>query len=284
MGAAPAGLMDMRVLLRLGRVSNLPTVWTNVLAATALMGAVQPLALALLLPAASLFYVAGMYLNDAFDREIDAAERPERPIPSGRISAGAVFAAGFAMMAAGLGLVAPLGLPPVVAAMALCAAIIAYDARHKQNPFSPLVMGLCRALVYALVLAAVPPAGWVPAAIALLFYVAGLTYAARQENMAEFRNAWPLAMLAVPVLFLLVRMDLGSVPFVLLFLGWLAHGLRLILVPAARDIRRAIGALIAGISLFDAALIATAGQPILALAGVAGFGLTLLFHRKISGT
>jgi hypothetical protein len=36
----------------------------------------------------SLIYVAGMYLNDAFDRDYDAAERPTRPIPSGEVSAG----------------------------------------------------------------------------------------------------------------------------------------------------------------------------------------------------
>jgi hypothetical protein len=274
----------LKVLLRLGRVSNLPTVWTNVLAGAVLAGAAEPLALALLLPAASLFYVAGMFLNDAFDRAIDAAERPERPIPSGRIGARTVFAAGFAMMGVGVALVAPLGAPHMVAALLLCGAIVVYDFRHKHNPFSPLVMGLCRALVYGLVLASAP--GWTGAlaAVSLLFYVAGLTYAAKQENMAEFRNAWPLAMLAVPVLFLLVRTDAASGLLVLLFLGWLAHGLRLILVPSARNVRRAVGTLIAGISLFDAAVIATAGHPTLALLAVAGFGLTLVFHRKIPGT
>ena len=46
-----------------------------------------------------------MYLNDAFDREIDAGERPERPIPSGLVSANSVFAAGFGLILFGLGLV-----------------------------------------------------------------------------------------------------------------------------------------------------------------------------------
>ena len=34
-----------------------------------------------------MFYIGGMYLNDAFDRDIDARERPERPIPSGHVGA-----------------------------------------------------------------------------------------------------------------------------------------------------------------------------------------------------
>ena len=41
---------------------------------------------ALLVVASSLLYLSGMVLNDVFDAEIDADERPERPIPSGRVS------------------------------------------------------------------------------------------------------------------------------------------------------------------------------------------------------
>ena len=69
--------MNARAWFRLGRVSNLPTVWSNVLAAVALAGAggafVSPGALFGLLTALSLFYVAGMVLNDAFDAEIEDA-------------------------------------------------------------------------------------------------------------------------------------------------------------------------------------------------------------------
>ena len=60
--------MSLSVWLRLGRVSNLPTVWSNVLTGLALVGALQPDAsLLVLVLALSLFYVGGMYLNDAFD-------------------------------------------------------------------------------------------------------------------------------------------------------------------------------------------------------------------------
>lgn len=79
--------------------SNLPTVWTNVLAAVILAGADwRDWRVAIVLAAMSLFYVGGMYLNDFFDRAIDANERPERPIPSGAIAAGCVAAVGFALI------------------------------------------------------------------------------------------------------------------------------------------------------------------------------------------
>src|SRR5919206_5170200 len=90
--ATTSRAVPLGTLLRLGRVSNLPTVWTDVLAGTALAGG-DPLSgrTALALAAMTLFYIGGMFLNDAFDRAIDARERPSRPIPAGEISAVAAF-------------------------------------------------------------------------------------------------------------------------------------------------------------------------------------------------
>ena len=97
----------LHTALRLGRVSNVPTVWTNVAAGLALTGApLHPPLIILLGLAVSLFYVGGMYLNDAFDAGWDRQHRPERPIPSGLVRARTVYLAGFAMLAAGLVIVA----------------------------------------------------------------------------------------------------------------------------------------------------------------------------------
>jgi 4-hydroxybenzoate polyprenyltransferase len=176
--------------LRLGRVSNVPTVWTNVAAGIALAGGgLEPRLLILLGLAVSLFYVGGMYLNDAFDARWDAVHRPERPIPAGHVRAGTVFAAGFAMLAAGALLVAACtqGRPPLYAALALGLLIVLYDVSHKQNPLSPLVMGLCRVAVYVLAALAVgapplPPAVYVGAG-ALLLYLIFLSTLARKETL-----------------------------------------------------------------------------------------------------
>src|SRR3712207_2074355 len=138
--------MTPGVALRLGRVSNLPTVWTNAMAGIALAGvspwhwATVPAALGL-----SLAYVGGMYLNDAFDRGIDARERPSRPIPSGAAEANTVFALGFALLLGGVAmlLTAACGFGvssewAVLAGLALGGAIVAYNWHHKGNPLSPL--------------------------------------------------------------------------------------------------------------------------------------------------
>jgi 4-hydroxybenzoate polyprenyltransferase len=130
--------MTASVWLRLGRVSNLPTVWSNVLAALALAGglAAEPRVLALAL-AFSVFYVGGMYLNDAFDRHIDAALRPTRPIPSGQVSAAAVFGIGFGALALGTLLTALVAqrtgasvVRATLSSLALAACIVFYDVYH----------------------------------------------------------------------------------------------------------------------------------------------------------
>jgi 4-hydroxybenzoate polyprenyltransferase len=178
----------LRTALRLGRVSNLPTVWTNVLAGMALNSARPTLALVLPVGTAmSLAYVAGMYLNDAFDRRWDAVHRPERPIPAGDIAPSTVFAAGFAMLGAALGilLAGPGGLRPFLAGLALALLIVLYDSSHKKNPIAPLVMGLCRVAVYfTAALAAAPevrPAVYVGASV-LLVYLVALSVIARFET------------------------------------------------------------------------------------------------------
>ena len=148
--------MKLSTALKLGRVSNLPTVWTNALAGAVLAGAAElgP-QFAVMLLGFSLFYTGGMFLNDAFDAKFDAQQRPERPIPSGEISASTVFRLGFGQMAAavlllawvGFGFAPRTGTWPALAGLALASTITLYDWNHKKNRLSPVVMGLCRVLV-----------------------------------------------------------------------------------------------------------------------------------------
>ena len=98
-----------RAYLLLARFSNLPTIWSNVLAGTVVSGAAFIKAdVARVSLAVSLLYTAGMFLNDAFDRDFDARVRPDRPIPAGDVTLRETFITGWGLMAAGiLILVAP---------------------------------------------------------------------------------------------------------------------------------------------------------------------------------
>jgi 4-hydroxybenzoate polyprenyltransferase len=282
--------MNVYVALRLGRVSNLPTVTSNVLAAIALAGAsATPLTIAGLCVAMSMMYIAGMFLNDAFDREIDRVERPERPIPSGQVEAVMVFDVGFGLLAAGVGVVGVLaysggaGWPPVLAASTLASLIVFYDAYHKRNPLAPFVMGLCRAGVYVTaalcVNAQLTPTLWLGIA-ALIAYLIGLTYIARQENMLTFDGVWPLIFLAVPFGAALPRSPLAIAIYIALF-AWVVRALGLV---AKQRIRDAVVSLIAGISLVDALWIARADHPAMATAALACFVLANLLQRVVPGT
>lgn len=278
--------MTLDVFLRLGRVSNLPTVWTNALAGAVLAGSVAPSTLMLVCIALSLFYVGGMWLNDAFDAEIDARERANRPIPMGEVSRRRVFAGGFAMLGMAVLIGALMGA--FAAALCLAAAIVLYDWLHKRTVFSPLLMGAARFFSYIFAASA---SGSVLFAVLLgaagLFaYVVGLTYAAKKEAYNEIGNAWPLAVLALPVLVVLWMSGFALWPLVIL-LGLLAvmgFALARLIRRAPGDVPVAVVTLIAGIALYDAALIAAMGNLPLALLAVLGFGATLVLQRVAAGT
>lgn len=282
--------MKLRTALILGRISNLPTVWTNAAAGVALAGGSLAAGEWLVLVVAlSLFYTGGMYLNDAFDAEIDRRERANRPIPRGDVEERTVWRLGWAQLVVGAVLAFALAPAAGGAALGLGAAVVAYDAWHKKTKLSPLLMGLARLLVYvtAAVAAggALGGAGFVFGAVGLFSWVVGLTYAAKQEAYDRIGAVWPLAVLAVPVV---VAAGLGLTPLVALFLAvmvaWMGWALRLLFRRAAGDVPRAVVSFIAGIALYDATLIAATGAPALALVAVVGFGLTLALQRVVPGT
>jgi 4-hydroxybenzoate polyprenyltransferase len=189
MDAIPARALTMHSsrwhpYLRLARVSNLPTVWTNVLAGLVVARAdFRWLDYLLLTCGVSLLYTAGMFLNDVFDSEWDAARRPDRPIPAGDVTRARALAVGAILMGGGvltIGILRPGGSALAWAA-ALAAAIVYYDYRHKRDAFGPAVMGLCRGLVYCVAAATLGTVGIpvIVAGLTLMAYVVALTFVAK---------------------------------------------------------------------------------------------------------
>lgn len=293
MGYGANCLSMLATLLKLGRVSNLPTVWSNTLAGAFLAGAsgFQAPYLSLLL-AMTFAYIGGMFLNDAFDRNIDAIERPERPIPLGDISASSVFVLGFAMLLFSICLIAATANHSIIAevsAVALTACIVLYNVWHKNNPLSPFIMGLCRMLVYitaAFTLLPEPHIAVLFGASTTLCYLIGLTYIAKHENSKNSIAPWPMAFFIVPLGFGLFS-SLNSWPtllFTLLFAGWLIYSLQFIIKTTKRNVPKAVVSMIAGISLLDAIYISSVGATEFAFFALATFLLTLYLQRFIAGT
>ncbi|MEA1949774.1 MAG: UbiA family prenyltransferase [Planctomycetota bacterium] len=145
--------------------------------------------LALLITASTLLYLAGMVLNDCYDYEIDKEERPERPLPSGRIGRRTAARLGWGLLACGpiVAAVAAFSigsLRPISVAVVLALCVVLYDGILKNTLLGPLAMGGCRMLNVLLGMSATGIAwgteNWLVAA-AIGIYIAGVTFFARSE-------------------------------------------------------------------------------------------------------
>jgi 4-hydroxybenzoate polyprenyltransferase len=174
----------LRGYLELLRPPNVVTAIADVLAGYAVAGRAQPRALPWVIAATVCLYAGGVVLNDFFDRGVDAVERPERPIPSGRVPAARAAALGGALLVAGI--VAATQATPSAAgvAAAIAALVLVYDARAKRHPIAgPVCMGTCRGLNLLLgvsIEAGALRAEW-PLGLLPLLYIAAVTAVSRGE-------------------------------------------------------------------------------------------------------
>ena len=217
--------MTLHHVLTLARVPNLPTVWSNVLMAWVLGGGQGSWGLAAAIFGGTLLYAGGCTLNDACDARWDRAHKPDRIIPAGTITERAVCTLGLGEMAGGLALFCIAGPGTWFLPVGLVVAILLYDLRHKETPWSVIVMGACRAL---LVLSAAGVAGdwklWtvLTGATVLWIYIIVLSLLARHESkpgggfLRRLRQAWSVGrwvgemLAAIPLVDAVLLLALGS--------------------------------------------------------------------------
>lgn len=176
--------MSLRSYLRLMRIPNVFTSFANVAAGVFLARGGQIEARdALVIAASGCLYCAGMVWNDYCDRDVDAQERPDRPIPAGEVSPTAAAALGGGLCALGLALCAGHGFGPLLVSVLLCAAILLYDASLKNTWAGPLAMGSCRTLnvILGLSVVAPGPAWYSPLPILLGIFTLLITQLSRFE-------------------------------------------------------------------------------------------------------
>ena len=139
-------------------------------------------------------YEAGMALNDWADREEDAAERPHRPLPSGRIHPAAALSTACALTGAGLALATCAGRPALAVAAPLAATVWAYDLALKHTPAGPVAMAAARGL--DLLLGAAATTGRTREALGSAALLGTHTLAVTAVSRQETRDGSPLAPLA----------------------------------------------------------------------------------------
>jgi 4-hydroxybenzoate polyprenyltransferase len=307
------GLADMAELVRAPAALSVPG---DVLAGAAAAGTLGPAAAGLCAASVCLYW-AGMAANDWADRELDAAERPERPIPSGRVPAGTALRTATALTAAGL---ATAGLAggrrALAAAVPLAGLVWWYDTGLKPTAAGPAAMAACRGLD---VLLGASGGAWRRAAVPALT-VAAHTYTVTVLSRREVSGggpALPAATLAgtaavtsvpavaavrrpgragrVPVPAVAVArtasLAAGSWGRVLpgVLAGWYAanYGLPQVTAlaePSAGNMRAAVGAGITGLPVLQGALIARAGGRRAAIAVAAAAPLGQRLARWLSPT
>jgi len=235
--------------------------------------------------ASAMLYLAGMALNDLADREEDARDRPERPIPSGAVSPRAAALIGGSLLLGGV-LAARRGgarwTGPALAAM-----IVAYDFPLKRSAMlGPVAMGACRALSLLMGVEAshgVVTRRGTEGALQLGAYVAGLTMIARGETGAartrELRAG--AGLVAGALLATAVRGGPASLAWSAATAALAGPSVRRAIVqPSPRTVGPAVGALIRAIPALDGGIAGASGPApamlFLSMLGLTRWGRTLI--------
>jgi 4-hydroxybenzoate polyprenyltransferase len=173
------------------RPANVVTSIADVLAGAAIAGAFSAgtlndhlLAVVMLCFSTACLYGGGIVFNDVFDAELDKIERPERAIPSGRISLRRATAFGSVLLLTGIiaaGIVSPIS---ALLAAGISFFALLYNKISKHHSFfGPLTMGICRGLnlLLGISIAIAALTQWYFLAIVPIVYIFSITLISRGE-------------------------------------------------------------------------------------------------------
>lgn len=245
--------------------------------------------LIILILSSVLLYAGGIALNDVFDAELDQRERPERPIPSGKISVRQAGIFALVLLAGGVILAFGQSTMSGLLATGIAAFSAIYNKRAKHHSFGgPAVMGFIRGLNLLLGLSIVP--SLVTANFALMLfpivYIFAITMISRGEVHGGGKNTLRLALvmfLAVDIGILLFGVSRGfrfiSVIFAVLHLWFVLPPLRTaIRNPVGPRIGNAVKHGVLGMILLDALWVSLTPQ----WAWAAGLVLLLPVSQKLA--
>jgi 4-hydroxybenzoate polyprenyltransferase len=246
------------------RPANVATALADVLAGYGIAGLGNHAALPFLLVATACLYAGGVVLNDVFDSDLDRIERPERPIPSGRVTLRAAAWLGTGLLLAGIISASLVNPTAGLMALAIASAVVLYDAWGKrQGLIGPVNMGLCRGLNLLLGVTAVPAvlAGAWPLALLPITYIAAVTAVSRGDVHGGKTEVAAFALISLSLVLIawaLLSISRASLPGVVwvAILGWrlLPAFWAAYRTPAAGTIRHAIKTGVLSLALLDAVL------------------------------
>lgn len=296
-------MADIRALIELLRAPAAFSVPGDVLAGAAAAGRRIDARTCGTAAASVCLYWAGMALNDYADRFVDVFERPERPLPSGRVRPGTALALAGGLTAAGLGIAAVCGgARTLIVAVPLAGAVWAYDLAWKDGPAGPPAMAAARSLDVLLGagVGALRPAA--PAAAVVGVHTLAVTVLSRSEVAGASRRvaATTAALSGTAAGGALAVLRRGRRPaphpaprperaLAAALAGLYTWRFGTAQAAVARDgraetVRKAVGTGIISLMPLQASLIAGRGEPLAALPVAAAGPLARRLARKVSPT
>ena len=304
----------LKAYIQLCRPANLPTAAADILAGVAVMSfspgllkhmrslsieefvqlEPRPIEIFLLCLASVCLYAGGVVLNDFFDADLDAIERPERPIPAGVVSKAAVLRFGLILLLLGVGIASILNPVSGAIAAALSGMIVLYNWKAKHHSIAgPLAMGSCRSLNLLLGMSLLPGEPyWIFLLIPLLFIGAITAISQGEVHGGKSTTQGIAAILYFLVGAILLYLALSTASF-----WWFALGLLLLFYamvlpplykawkePIAGNIRKAVKWGVISLIVLDAAMASAYVGPLFTLMILALFPLSRTLSKVFAVT
>ncbi|VTP90760.1 UbiA family prenyltransferase [Sphingobacterium daejeonense] len=135
----------------------------------------------------------------SFDAALDKIERPERPIPSGKVKRSSAAILGTIAFSIGCFLAYQVNLTAFYIALAIVLMCLLYNGKAKHHFIAgPIVMGSCRGLNLLLGMAVLPDSlSYFYLAIVPIIYIAAVTNISRGEVYGNNKTAILVSMGAV---------------------------------------------------------------------------------------
>jgi 4-hydroxybenzoate polyprenyltransferase len=240
-----------------------------------------------------LLYTGGIVFNDVFDAALDKIERPERPIPSGKVKQSSAAILGSIAFSLGCFLAYQVNMTAFYISLAIVLMCLLYNGKAKHHFIAgPIVMGSCRGLNLLLGMAVLPDSlSYFYLAIVPIIYIAAVTNISRGEVYGNNKTTIFVSMglyalvIITLIYFAFVSKNYLAFIFILFFTVMIASPLfKALKSLAPQDVRKSVKFGVLALILMNASWVAISGYWVLALAICAILPVSIFLAKKFAVT
>jgi len=240
-------------------------------------------------------YGGGVVMNDVFDAKLDSIERPERPIPSGKVPLQSATMMGISLLFLGILSAAMFSFQSGIIAIVIALLTVVYNRFAKHHTvLGPVTMGMCRGGNLILGMSVLPESiqRWGLIALLPIAYIGAITLISQDEVHGGKRRTLYIAAILYAVVLtaqLVISQKHGNslytVPFVLLHIWLIGRPLwNAIQNPIGPLIGKAVKAGVISLIVMNASWCMAFGFWPLALAVLALLPLSMLLAKAFAVT